>query len=83
MPPSITDRVSKGGPDGFGTQILEHFRETMRERLLDGALANHGIVDRSALEQRLSDAKPNWGADQVRILELLEAEAWIGHWQSH
>ncbi|GFM28624.1 asparagine synthase-related protein [Novosphingobium sp. PY1] len=83
MPPSITDRVSKGGPDGFGTQILEHFRETMRERLLDGALASHGIVDRRALEQRLSDAKPNWGADQVRILELLEAEAWIGHWQSH
>ena len=83
MPPSITDRVSKGGPDGFGTQILERFRETMRERLLDGALASHGIVDRSALEQRLSDAKPNWGADQVRILELLEAEAWIGHWQSH
>ena len=83
MPSSITDRVSKGGPDGFGTQILEHFRETVRERLLDGALASHGIVERIALEQRLSDAKPNWGADQVRILELLEAEAWIGHRQSH
>jgi len=82
MPRSITDRISKGGPDGFGACILEHFRETIRERLLDGALASEGIVDRNAIELRLSDTRPDWGGDQVRILELLEAEAWIAHWRS-
>lgn len=81
MPASITDRVSKGGPTGFGSQIVAVFRERIIERLLDGNLASNGIVDRVALERRLRDARPNWGAEQVRILELLEAEVWIDHWR--
>lgn len=82
MPQRITDRVSKGGPDGFGTQILAHFHKQIRERLLEGVLASEGLLDRKALQQRLTGERPDWGPDQIRILELLEAEAWIAHWRS-
>jgi asparagine synthase (glutamine-hydrolysing) len=82
MPQAIVDRTSKGGPDGFGTQIIAHFRDRIRERLLDGTLAREGVVDRAALERRFSDDRLDWGADQVRLLELLEAEAWIDHWRA-
>lgn len=81
MPPSITDRVSKGGPSGFGTRILDTFHDRIMGRLLDGHLAAGGIVDRAALERRLRDERPDWGTEQVRVLELLEAEAWIDHWR--
>jgi len=81
MPAAITGRLSKGGPSGFGGQIISKFRDSIIERLLDGRLATSGIVDRIALERRLRDERPNWSTDQVRILELLEAEAWIEHWR--
>lgn len=81
MPPAITDRISKGGPSGFGAQIVGSFHNRIVERLLDGHLAEGGIIDRVALERRLTDESPNWALDQVRVLELLEAEAWIDHWR--
>lgn len=82
LPPAITNRISKGGPDGFGAQIVRAYRKQIRERLLDGALSRHGVIDRAALAQHLDDPRPGGGTDQVRVLELLEAEAWINHWQA-
>lgn len=82
LPRAIVERISKGGPDAFGTRIVEHFRGAIRDRLLGGNLASGGIIDRAALERRLSDERPDWGTDRVRLLELLEAEAWIDHWRA-
>lgn len=82
LPQAIVERVSKGGPDAFGARIVEHFRGAIRDRLLGGNLASGGIVDRAAIERRLSDERPDWGPDRVRLLELLEAEAWIDHWRA-
>lgn len=82
LPRGIVERVSKGGPDAFGARIVEHFRGAIRDRLLGGNLASGGIIDRGALERRLSDERPDWGPDRVRLLELLEAEAWIDHWRA-
>lgn len=82
LPRAIVERISKGGPDAFGARIVEHFRGAIRDRLLGGNLASCGIIDRAALERRLSDERPDWGPDRVRLLELLEAEAWIDHWRA-
>lgn len=81
LPSALIARSWKGSPSGFGTQIVTHFHDGIRERLLDGHLSRAGIIDRPVLEQRLNNDRPDWGPDQTRVLELLEVEAWIDHWR--
>lgn len=82
MPASIVDRTSKGGPDGFGTRILSSFRDRIAERVLDGHLARQGLIDRAAIEAMLFTHRPDLGPEQLRLLELIDTEAWIDHWLS-
>lgn len=82
LPPLIRHRTSKGGPDGFSAQFLTRFRKKAAERILDGHLVRQGIADRSRLETILTVDQLDFGAERVRILEFLNAEAWIGHWRS-
>lgn len=71
----------KGTPGRFAARLLDHFRNAIRERLLDGRLANCGVVDAMALERVLAGERPVPDLERVRILELVNAEAWIGHWR--
>jgi asparagine synthase (glutamine-hydrolysing) len=80
LPPAVLDRRVKGTPGRFAARLLDHFREAIRERLLGGRLAAHGIVDSAALERVLAGERPVPDLQRVRILELVNAEAWIGHW---
>jgi asparagine synthase (glutamine-hydrolysing) len=82
LPAAILKRRVKGGPDGFAARVLEHFRASIRDRLLDGQLARHGIVDRTALERALDSERPGAGEQRARILEFVAAEAWIECWRS-
>lgn len=81
LPRLIVDRRVKGTPGRFAARLLDHFRNAIRERLLDGRLANCGIVDAMALERVLAGERPVPDLERVRILELVNAEAWIGHWR--
>lgn len=83
LPQSIVTRSSKGTPDSFSVQVIESFRIAITERLLDGHLASRGLIDRAALEARLQDERPTLGAEHVRILDLLDTEAWIDHWKGY
>lgn len=80
LPPVIADRTVKGTPSRFAARLLDHFREPIRERLLEGRLATSGIADRNALEKALAGERPVPDLPRVRILELVNAEAWIAHW---
>jgi asparagine synthase (glutamine-hydrolysing) len=80
LPPIVRDRRVKGSPSGFGAKLLDHFRKPIRERLLDGRLAAAAIVDRAAIEQVLGGERPVPHAERVRMLELVNAEAWIDRW---
>ncbi len=80
LPALVLERRVKGGPDGFGAAILRRHRAAIRERLLDGELARHGIVDRAAIEAQLGGERPPEAALQVRILDLLDTEAWARAW---
>lgn len=80
LPALVLERRVKGGPDGFGAAILRRHRAAIRERLLDGELARHGIVDRPAVEAQLGSERPPEAALQVRILDLLDTEAWARTW---
>lgn len=82
LPAAILSRRVKGGPDGFSAEVIEAHRARICARVFDGRLAAHGLVDRDALAGLLGDARPTLGSAQVRIQELLVAEAWADHWLS-
>ena len=82
LPPAILNRRVKGTPSRFTAKILDHFRSTIRERLLGGGLASHRIIDASAVDQLLSGERPVPDLQRVRILEMVNAEAWIDHWSA-
>lgn len=82
LPPAVLDRRVKGTPGRFAAQLLDHFRPSIRERLLGGCLAASGIIDVAALDTILAGERPIPDLERVRILELVNAEAWIAHWRS-
>lgn len=83
LPPIVLNRRVKGTPSRFAAQLLDHFRNSIRERLLGGRLASHGIVDAAAVERVLIGERPVPDLERVRILELVNAEAWLEHWAGH
>lgn len=82
LPPLILDRRVKGTPGRFAARLLDHFRGAIRERLLGGRLAANGIVDTTAVEMALAGDRPVGDLERVRLLELVNAEAWLDHWAS-
>lgn len=82
LPPAVLDRRVKGTPGRFAAQVLDHFRSPIRERLLGGCLAASRIVDAAALDRILAGERPIPDLERVRILELVNIEAWIGHWRA-
>ena len=82
LPPTILDRRVKGSPSGFAARLLDHFRKPIRERLLGGRLAANAIIDRLLIENVLDSDRQVGHRERVRILELVNIEAWIEHWES-
>ena len=82
LPPVVLNRRVKGTPSRFAAQLLDHFRRSIRDRLLGGRLAAHQIIDAIAVEQVLEGERPVPDLERIRILELVNAEAWIEHWAS-
>ncbi len=82
LPEVVLRRRVKGGPSGFAAEILDGLRGAIGERLLEGHLARHGIVDRKALEEALDEEHSCTAEERVRILELVAAEAWLDSWLS-
>lgn len=77
LPAQIIARRSKGSPDPFCNAIIREHHSLIERRLLDGHLAQQGLIDRLAIEKCLRrecmmDAERN-----VRLLQLLNVEAWV------
>ncbi|WP_338055804.1 asparagine synthase-related protein [Sphingobium fuliginis] len=80
LPPSVIERTVKGGPDAFCIELLDAYRDIIREQLMDGLLAARGVIDRRAVERSLSNLGPPRNNDYLRLLALADAEAWVRHW---
>lgn len=81
LPPTVLNRRVKGTPGRFAAQLLDHFRLSIRDRLVRGRLSAAGIIDVAAIDAFLSNERPVPDLERVRILELVNAEAWIAHWR--
>lgn len=82
LPPAILARRVKGTPDPFCGEIVQRKRSELRERLLDGWLVAHQILDPGAIEEALRPERSTTGEENVRLLELVNAEAWCSAWSS-
>jgi len=80
LPPEIIARRSKGTPAGFMGEVFEARRAQIREMLLHGALADAGLLDRTALALHLAAEAPLRDFSFVRIMALVDAEAWMRSW---
>ncbi|HSI16267.1 MAG TPA: asparagine synthase-related protein [Sphingomonas sp.] len=80
LPAEIAWRRTKGTPDSFLIQILEANRALVRTILLDGLLAEVGVLDRAAVADVLDDPRPARGHSFARIMQLVDAEVWARGW---
>lgn len=80
LPPSVYARTSKAGPDSFQRLAFAKNRALIRERLLDGLLAAHGLLDSSAVERALEVDEVTDQGQVERLMDLLEAENWARSW---
>jgi asparagine synthase (glutamine-hydrolysing) len=80
LPPELAWRRSKGAPDGFIANLYESNRSAIRTMLLGGALQAFGLLDRSGIQSFLDDDAPVRGHDYLRIMQLVDAEAWARNW---
>lgn len=81
LPPLVRDRRRKGSPSGFAMAVLERKPQDIRERLMDGELVRRSLVSADAVEAAIARG-PAMGLSYVRLLTLLDMEAWIGHWRA-
>lgn len=79
LPAAILTRMEKGTPFGFALQLFEKNRATLREILLEGALARERLLDRDAIETCLARDDPAAGLAHYRLLCIADVEAWVQH----
>jgi asparagine synthase (glutamine-hydrolysing) len=80
LPPAVRRRRSKAGPDSFIRGLFAVYREQVRQLLLDGRLAAHGLIDRGAVADALATDVLSGDTIVYRLLDLVEAEAWARSW---
>lgn len=82
LPEAVAWRVSKGGPGQLLRDTFRINRLLMREMLMDGAMQEHRIVDRAALEGHLGADGYRLPDKTARLLRLCDFEAWASSWSS-
>ncbi len=77
LPPMILARRWKGGPDSLISTLFELNRPLIRAALVDGVLADRGVLDRGAITAVLDEPRSASDSDALRLLILTDAEAWV------
>lgn len=82
LPPSIAHRRTKGRMNSYCATVFDRNRPLLRTMLLDGALAQHAIVDRAAIAAYLDASGPPRDDAFFRVLAIADVEAWAQSWLS-
>lgn len=80
LPPAIVDRRDKGAPDSFVIELIEANHALIVAMLTEGLLVRRGLIDRVALTVALAPANLAKGYGYARIMQLVDAEAWVQSW---
>lgn len=82
LPAAVVRRSTKGTPGGFIAKIYNEKRSQIRELLLDGLLASNDVLNRGALERLLADTFSVKTYDYLRVMLMVDAEAWARCWHT-
>jgi asparagine synthase (glutamine-hydrolysing) len=82
LPSEIVARRSKGALTAYYTKRIARSLPFLREHLLDGVLADAGVLDRAAVNRALDVDRLIWTGEGVRLSRAALIEAWARHWQT-
>jgi len=76
LPDAILDRRTKGGMEAFCARTFEANRDRLRPFLLDGLLAQAGLLDRASIDAYLTRPFTNRDGQFYSLLPIADMEAW-------
>ncbi len=80
LPRVILQRTSKAGPESFLHAIFASHQTVIRQLLMDGLLAQAGLLNLPEVAAALKSDTISGGAIIYRLLDLVEAENWARSW---
>lgn len=84
LPREVVERRSKGDMSTYYAKLVAISLGTLRPYLLDGCLAEAGLLDRTRLDQTL-DAQAllsGGGGAAMDVMNAAAVEAWVRYWQT-
>lgn len=82
LPESILRRRAKGRLGAYFAHLVAASAEGLRPYLLDGVLAEAGLLNRDAVSRVLDPDQLIWAGRPAEVLRVAAAEAWVRHWQT-
>lgn len=82
LPDLVFRRRTKGLVTVYFARLVANSLAVLRPFLLDGVLADAGVLDRDALARALDPDHLIWEAKPSDILWAVAMEAWVRHWQT-
>ncbi|APR53163.1 asparagine synthase [Sphingomonas koreensis] len=76
LPETIATRRTKGAMDAFCARVFDANRDRLKPFLLDGMLADAGLLDRTGIETYLARPFGNRDAHFYELLPIVDTEAW-------
>jgi len=76
LPAAIIDRRGKGRYDTLQIRAYERARAAIREPLLNGWLADNGLIDRAAVAKEMDRPVTAISSLYDRVMRLWDAESW-------
>lgn len=80
LPPGLAARASKGAMSSFYARRMALSLDVLRPYLLDGGLAQAGLLDRSAVAAVLQPEDLIWRGRGLGLLRVCAVEAWVRRW---
>jgi asparagine synthase (glutamine-hydrolysing) len=80
LPAQVLERRVKGGLDAYAIDVLAENRTRLMPFLLEGHLAQSGLIDRPRVEQALQGPARRGATVTHLLLPLADTEAWARAW---
>lgn len=82
LPAPIAWRRSKGNLTAHYARRTAASAGVLKEHLLDGVLADAGLLDRRETESALQPDSLIWRADGIDLIGVAALESWVRYWQT-
>lgn len=83
LPPQVRGRRSKGALTAANGRRVAASLEVLRPLLLDGVLADAGVLDRAAVDAALQPDRLMTTGEGTRLLRAAMVEGWVRRWQGY